>query len=179
MADKYRPNVAAILQRPDGKILVAERTDTADAWQFPQGGVDPGEDLIGALLREVEEEIGVGRESYDLEQCRTGYRYKFPNGHLKKGVWVGQEQTYFLCRFRGSDAEIDVGDYGEFARFRWIEPDEFRLNYLPKFKRKVYRRVFDDFFGVKLEKLADSSDDEIESERDSGSDVPYPSSPNA
>ena len=51
---EYRPNVAAIMQRTDGKILVAERADVQDAWQFPQGGVDPGEDLLAALYREVE-----------------------------------------------------------------------------------------------------------------------------
>ena len=96
----YRPNVAAILRKPStGKILVCLRKDHPRCWQFPQGGVDPGEDLIGALYREVEEEIGVSSDRYTLQACRTGYRYKFPNGHLKKGEFCGQEQTYFLCDF--------------------------------------------------------------------------------
>ena len=63
----YRPNVAAILQRPkSGKILIAERLKHPGSWQFPQGGVDPGEDLIGALYREVEEETGFIVESAGL-----------------------------------------------------------------------------------------------------------------
>lgn len=151
MTDAYRPNVAAILQRTDGKILVAERADVQDAWQFPQGGVDEGEDLIGALHREVEEEIGIGRNMYEVLQCRTGYRYKFPDGHLKKGKWCGQEQTYFLCHYLGNDDHITLdGHSQEFTRFAWVPPSEYRLRWLPKFKRRVYKDVFRDFFKVEL-----------------------------
>ncbi|MEM9283926.1 MAG: NUDIX domain-containing protein, partial [Verrucomicrobiota bacterium] len=46
----YRPNVAAILRKPkNGKILIGHRADHRGSWQFPQGGVDKGEDLIAAL----------------------------------------------------------------------------------------------------------------------------------
>jgi 8-oxo-dGTP pyrophosphatase MutT (NUDIX family) len=38
----YRPNVAAILQRENGDIFVAERINIKGAWQFPQGGIDEG-----------------------------------------------------------------------------------------------------------------------------------------
>ncbi len=148
---EYRPNVAAILQRSDEKILVAERTDVSGAWQFPQGGVDPGEDLLAALYREVEEEIGIGSDLLELMALRTGYRYKFPSGHLKKGRWRGQEQTYFLCRFLGNDGHIALDEHTrEFAQFQWIAPADYDLRWLPKFKRRVYGQVFRDFFGVKL-----------------------------
>ena len=150
---KYRPNVAAILQRSDHKILVAERKDVENAWQFPQGGVDAGEDLLSALYREVEEEIGVGRNLYEIVQCRSAYRYKFPNNHLKKGIWCGQEQTYFLCVYLGTDDDICLdGHSEEFSRSMWITPDEFQLTWLPKFKRQVYKEVFRDFFNLKLKK---------------------------
>ena len=36
----YRPNVAAILQRENGDIFVAERINVRGAWQFPQGWID-------------------------------------------------------------------------------------------------------------------------------------------
>lgn len=148
---KYRPNVAAIMRRSDGKILVAERSDVENAWQFPQGGVDSGEDLLQALFREVEEEIGVVQSLYQIEQCRTNYRYTFPKGHKKNGTWVGQEQTYFLCRYLGTEKNIDLGKKNaEFTRATWIDPQEYQLAWLPKFKRSVYKQVFQDFFGVTL-----------------------------
>lgn len=148
----YRPNVAAILRKPkSGKIFIGERTSHKGSWQFPQGGVDDGEDLIGALYREVLEETGIPPEKYDLVACRTAYRYKFPNGHLKKGLWCGQEQTYFLCDYRGKKSEVDLDyDDREFRDYKWIRPEKFKLAWVPEFKRSVFRRVFDDFFGVKL-----------------------------
>lgn len=146
----YRPNVAAILRDPKtGKILVGERVDHKGSWQFPQGGVDKGEDLLGALYREVEEEIGVSRDLYKVIECRTNYRYKFPEGHLKKGLFCGQTQTYFLCDFYGSDKDFNLDAHvREFSRLKWIKPSKFRLCWVPQFKREVFKRVFADFFGL-------------------------------
>jgi 8-oxo-dGTP diphosphatase len=51
-----------ILQRPDGKVLVAERTRTqisAGFWELPGGKIDPGETAAQAVVRELAEEIGI------------------------------------------------------------------------------------------------------------------------
>ena len=56
---EYRPNVAALIINKDGCLLVCERLLNPGAWQFPQGGVNEGESLEAAILREVEEEIGL------------------------------------------------------------------------------------------------------------------------
>ena len=148
----YRANVAAILRLPkSGRILVCQRKDHRDCWQFPQGGVDGNEDLIAALHREVEEEIGILPNQYNIISCRTGYRYQFPDGHLKKGIFAGQEQTYFLCDFLGKKKNI-VLDKGskEFVDSKWIQPKKFRLKWIPAFKRDVFKRVFLDFFEISL-----------------------------
>jgi putative (di)nucleoside polyphosphate hydrolase len=145
----YRPNVAAILQRSNGDIFVAERINIPGAWQFPQGGIDEGEDAEQAMLREIEEEIGVKRELLEITQRRDGYRYAFAKGRLKYGIYGGQEQTYFLCRFLGQDTDFNLAaTHQEFASFRWIKPSEFQMDWVPKFKRAVYRQVMLDFFGV-------------------------------
>ena len=145
----YRPNVAAILQRENGDIFVAERINIPGAWQFPQGGIDEGEDAEQAMFREVVEEIGVKRELLEITQRRDGYRYAFAKGRLKYGIYGGQEQTYFLCRFLGHDTDFNLAaTHQEFASFRWIKPSEFQMDWVPKFKRAVYRQVMLDFFGV-------------------------------
>ena len=147
----YRPNVAAILQREDGKIFIAERINIPGAWQFPQGGVDDGETADQALFRELAEEIGVRAELLEVISRREGYRYAFPKGRLKYGIYGGQEQIYYLCRFSGTDADFNLAaTHQEFASFRWIEPREFDLEWTPKFKRNVYRQVMRDFFQMDL-----------------------------
>ncbi len=97
---KFRPNVALLLERGDGKIFVAERVDRHGAWQFPQGGVDAGESPGDALQREVKEEIGLGPETYLIIEQREGYCYIFQDVHRKKDDFKGQEKTYFRCLFK-------------------------------------------------------------------------------
>ena len=151
----YRPNVAAILQNKADEIFIAERLNVKGAWQFPQGGIDDGEDAETALYRELAEEIGVTRPKISIVSRRDGYRYAFPKGRLKYGIYGGQEQAYFLCRFLGQETDIDLAaTHQEFARWRWIKPSEFQMDWVPKFKRAVYRQVFRDFFGIELDASA-------------------------
>jgi putative (di)nucleoside polyphosphate hydrolase len=147
---RYRSNVGAILKRADGKILIGERTNVAGAWQFPQGGVKKSETALEALVRELKEELSLVPGHYRVIESKWPYRYLFPPGRTKEG-FDGQEQTYFLIEFNGADSNINVTtDEPEFVRFRWIEPGEFRIEWVPRFKREVYRKLFSDFFGIVL-----------------------------
>jgi len=144
----YRPNVAAILQDAEGRVLVCERFNLPGAWQFPQGGVDKGESRDEALVRELAEELSLTTDDYRLLASKGPYRYLFGNGRKKKG-FDGQEQTYFLARFTATADRIDVHTkHQEFQAFRWIDPAEFNLAWLPGFKRDVYRAVLRDFFEI-------------------------------
>ena len=146
----YRPAVAAILQDRSGCILICERSDTPGAWQFPQGGIKPGETPVSALAREVLEEISLSPASYSIAAVRGPYRYRFPAGVTKKG-FCGQAHHYFLLRMRGPKGLINTAAANaEFRQARWIRPDEFDLAWLPPMKRRAYRRVFHDFFAVEL-----------------------------
>lgn len=152
---RFRPNVAALMVDSAGNLLICERVTIRGAWQFPQGGVDPGETLEEALVREVQEEIGIGPEWYEVVERRNGYRYLYPRGvrmkKLRKHGNHGQEQTYFLCRLKAGAPEVDVNQTPrEFCAYRWILPEEFDLDWLPEFKREVYRDVLNDFFEVRV-----------------------------
>lgn len=149
----YRPNVAALITDRHGRLLICERWNVPGAWQFPQGGVDPGESLRQALVREVCEEVGLREDDYDVLEMRGGYRYDYPPEvlarKLRKHGSQGQEQTYFRCRLKPNARPVDVNQRPrEFRAHAWIEPAEFDLDWLPEFKRAVYRAVLRDFFGV-------------------------------
>ena len=147
---KYRLNVAAILRNGAGKLLICERLDRSGAWQFPQGGVDEGETLEQALVRELREEISVGPSTYQIRGSRGPYFYLFGNGKVVKG-FHGKEQHYFLADFTGAPKDINVKTkHPEFRSIRWVNPAEFEIDWLPKMKREVYRRVFQDFFALDI-----------------------------
>ena len=153
----YRPAVAAILQDRSGRILICERTDTAGAWQFPQGGIECGESPRDALAREVFEEISLPRKAYAISAVKGPYRYRFPAGMTKKG-FAGQSHHYFLLHLRGAKTSVLVTRRGaEFCRVRWIWPNEFDLAWLPPMKRNVYRRVLHNFFGAQTGKIKGDS----------------------
>lgn len=145
----YRPNVAAIVQRADGKILICERLHIPGAWQFPQGGVDEGETALEALEREVFEEVGYATQHYCVVDEKGPYLYDYPPEVVKrkKRNFLGQKQTYFLLRLLDGAPEPDISQQPrEFSSYRWIEPKSFDLEWLPQFKRDVYRQVLQDFF---------------------------------
>ncbi len=152
---RYRPNVAALMINESGSLLICERSTVPGAWQFPQGGVDRGESMVEALHREVREEIGIGPKHYTIECSRDGYRYLYPEEvrlkKLRRHGSHGQEQTYFQCRLMPWAPAVDVNQRPrEFRAYRWIMPEEFDLDWLPPFKREVYRQVIRDFFGISL-----------------------------
>ncbi len=54
--------VAAALVDSDGRVLIAQRPEgkqLAGQWEFPGGKVEPGETPEVALIRELEEELGI------------------------------------------------------------------------------------------------------------------------
>jgi len=145
---RYRPNAAGILQRTDGRILICERFNEAGSWQFAQGGVNSGETMEQALVREMEEELSLCAEDYLILTQKGPYRYLFGKGRGKKG-FDGQEQTYFLTLMTCPEEKINVNTpHQEFRRVRWVDPSEFDLGWVPDFKREVYRAVLTDFFGI-------------------------------
>jgi len=149
-AKPYRDNVGAVLFNPAGLVLVARRADLPNAegaaggWQLPQGGVDPGEDLRVAVLRELAEEIGTGKAEIIAEHP-SWLAYDFPpelSGARIAQRYRGQRQKWFALRFTGQDSDIrlDADPHPEFDAWRWA-----RIEELPglavTFKRPIYEEL--------------------------------------
>jgi len=150
----YRPNVGIALFNAEGRVLVGRRFRgdgpeiilPGQEWQMPQGGVDEGEDLREAALRELWEETSVKSAEYLGETDWLTYEfppYDGPPHRLAK--FRGQRQKWFALRFTGSEAEIDPltprnGQPAEFDAWRWERLDRVADLVVP-FRREVYRAV--------------------------------------
>jgi putative (di)nucleoside polyphosphate hydrolase len=147
---KYRRGVGVMLLNSEGKVFVGARIDNTDeAWQMPQGGIDPGEEPWATALREVEEETGIAPQLVErIALCPERLKYDLPeelHGKLWGGKWMGQDQDWFLCRFLGRDSDINIATkHPEFREWRWVEPAQLPDLIVP-FKRDLYRRLLREF----------------------------------
>ncbi|WP_431862383.1 RNA pyrophosphohydrolase [Azospirillum sp.] len=143
----YRPCVGIMLLNGRGQVFVARRRDTTDAWQMPQGGIDEGETVHEAALRELEEEIGTGAAEI-LAETVEKLRYDLPDhllGKVWKGRWRGQEQVWVAARFTGTDADIDLAtEHPEFDAWTWVDAADLTALIVP-FKKPVYESVLAEF----------------------------------
>lgn len=149
----YRPCVGIALFNPQGDVFVGERIDTPDAWQMPQGGVDPGEKLEQAALRELAEEIGTDKADI-ITIAAEKLRYDFPaflQPKLWEGNYRGQEQSWVAARFTGQDSDIDLNahDPAEFRCWKWV-PLHTTPELIVPFKREIYEKVITLFAGLKI-----------------------------
>jgi putative (di)nucleoside polyphosphate hydrolase len=135
-----------MLLNAEGKVFVAQRLDsTLEAWQMPQGGLDEGEDAEAGALRELEEETGIAPRHVEIiARSPAELYYDLPDdlvGKMWKGKWRGQRQTWFLCRFTGTDADVNIQTaHPEFRAWKWAEPAELPAMIVP-FKKKLYEDV--------------------------------------
>ncbi len=139
MEKPYRPCVVAVIQNEKGLLLAGERTDQPGSWQLPQGGVDPGETPLIAILRELHEEIGnsaLDIVKHHAEWIRYNFPPEFATGRMAQ--WAGQEQQWFLLRFKaGETAHLELSE-GEFSALKWIKPIEL-LAGIVHWKKQAYQ----------------------------------------
>lgn len=146
----YRPCVGLVVLNRQGRVFAGRRIDNPeDAWQMPQGGIDPGESPRHAALRELGEETGIAPASVRmLRESPVWLSYDLPPSLVPRlwgGGFRGQTQRWFAMRYLGPDAEIDIRtETPEFRDWAWMRHDEL-IDHIVPFKRDVYARVYQEF----------------------------------
>lgn len=112
--------VAVALIDRDGRVLLAERPkgkNMEGLWEFPGGKVDAGESPETALIRELQEELGVDIEASCLAPF-TFASHTYDKFHLLMPLYV--------CRvWKG----IPEGREGQ--RLTWVRPNEMKNYPMP------------------------------------------------
>ena len=147
-AQRWRRGVGVMLLDRAGRVFVGRRIDTPDAWQMPQGGIDDGEMPREAAFRELKEETGTDRAEI-IAETPGWLRYELPPALQGNKIWGGfyrgQEQKWFLMRFLGRDADIDLNTHHpEFDAWQWVPAADLPQLIVP-FKRALYEAVLDEF----------------------------------
>jgi putative (di)nucleoside polyphosphate hydrolase len=122
-----------------GLFLVGERFDNSGAWQFPQGGIEEGEDPEEGLMRELAEELGDGCVDI-IKRAPQPVAYHFPQ-HVDWPIakkYCGQQQTWFLARYRpGHGPDLEKAKDREFRQLAWKSKQEI-IDGIIEWKRECY-----------------------------------------
>ncbi len=140
--DGFRPNVGIILLNQRSQVFWGKRIRT-HSWQFPQGGIDRGENPEQAMFRELHEEVGLQPQHVQvLARTRDWLRYEVPDRFIRRdarGHYKGQKQIWFLLQLTGHDWDLNLRatDHPEFDAWRWNDY-WVPLDVVVEFKRGVY-----------------------------------------
>ncbi len=140
--DGFRPNVGIILLNQKSQVFWGKRIRT-HSWQFPQGGIDRGENPEQAMLRELHEEVGLLPQHVNvLARTRDWLRYEVPDRFFRRdarGHYKGQKQIWFLLQLVGHDWDLNLRatDHPEFDAWRWSDY-WVPLDVVVELKRGVY-----------------------------------------
>ena len=111
---------ACALVDADGRVLVAQRPAgkaMAGLWEFPGGKLHAGETPERALIRELEEELGIDTEASCLAPL-TFASHAYPDFHLLMPLYV--------CRvWRGTPRPREA------QALKWVRPAKLRELAMP------------------------------------------------
>lgn len=107
--------VALALRGMDGRWLMHRRPlekHHGGLWEFPGGKVEPGEVPVNALIREIQEELGIGLQAEDVHAATFAEERTVASG---RPIVI---LLYTASRWRGQAAALEGGEIG------WFSPAE-------------------------------------------------------
>jgi 8-oxo-dGTP diphosphatase len=124
--------VACALVDTDGRVLLSQRPEgkaLAGLWEFPGGKVDPGETPEHALVRELEEELGIETKIACLAPL-TFASHTYETFHLLMPLYVCR-------RFWGTPMPR------EGQKLKWVRPRDMRNYPMPPADEPLIAHLMD------------------------------------
>ncbi len=132
-----RKAIMAILINNDGKILIGS-SPRDGGFKFPQGGLDPGEDIITGIKRELNEELGILITDSDIIYIaneKVIYYYPSDDPYY---IYRAQELSVIKIQYNTSMQLIPQDN--EFDELYWIHPIDL-TKYNTNFRNLAYEKA--------------------------------------
>lgn len=139
-ADSYIPPFAThyigaggvVLDEQRNLLVIQERHHRRRHYKLPGGALHPGEHIVDAVIREVEEETGIRTEFLSLVCFRHWHGYRH-----------GKSDIYFVTRLRPLSHEIDL-DPSEISECHWMPVAEYLAHEdTHPFNRRIVQAALD------------------------------------
>ena len=152
LEDVYRPAASMILLRPSGvctpdvcsdvyQLLLLQKPRRRDAWQLPQGGVEAGETVEEAALRELKEETGI-MEVNVIGKSTAVYQYDFPQSYRRfRPDNVRGQRIEYIFAPASQDCTVHVDEH-EVIGHAWVDPTQLHLYLRRKEYLNFVRKLF-------------------------------------
>lgn len=112
----WLPGVRGVVFDDDGRVLLGRRADNGQ-WGLITGILEPGEEPVPGLLREVLEETGVVAVAERLVSIDAAGPTRYPNGDVCHFLTL-----VFRCRFVSGEARVNDDESLDVG---WFRPGDF------------------------------------------------------
>lgn len=160
MPDHYRQAASLLLLKPVSvcepggecrdiyQLLLLHKPRKNDAWQLPQGGVEEGETVEQAALRELMEEAGI-RDCKIIGKSEHCYQYDFPESfrRFRRDDVCGQ-CIHYLYGLAPTDVAVQV-DNKEIDGHIWVDLQQIG-HYV---KRPAYKELVENLYAEAMKAL--------------------------
>lgn len=133
---KFRPSVYGIIKN-SGKICICHNKSNGKIW-FPGGGIEKGEKMVEALLREIREEAGLKQVNVErlLGSFENFFYYEPTDEAMHAFLFFYECSTDERKLF--SDEEVNDG---EVRGFQWISIDQIEKDDLGDMNEELFKII--------------------------------------